>query len=731
MAEPGIGTVKSADEKMLQLSYQELIEQMCQVSKQYSLSLADLCQRDIVLNFICEKCGLDKATIPSSTLSDLKQTVTTFLSHFTKRYTSPKISRKIDRIFSDKWSKSVLKLPDSMNSLLSQESSKNVSSGNSEKQSNQSNAEEKTKFGRGRKRKSFEDRGLRSQFQESSELRGQYSPGLIHLASQQNLRIEGKKDAAFVVKRISSETGRTAQFARAAILARDDSASKPFLRKTPEEALFFLLTNNLTKEQYTNMKQACRESGADIWPAYSYVQGAKSGLEPDLIFVEENQAVAPLQDLLNHTVKRLIHSNPNLLKNMESIAESKNNFLETTLYYKIGFDSSGSHTVSQQTNSEGDHQEIKSIMASQMAPIKLVTFIDDEEISLLDYPGQNSPHSCRPLRLSFEKENSETIKKEFERLQKEMDQLQNFLISENPRISVSFSGLFTSIDGKVLCSITGAKTTECPICHKSGKELAKNDGPFEVESTSFLNYGASPLHFGLRAFSTLLKIGYKQDFKQHRVTKENSSKFEERKLLVKKAFKRELNLIVDSGSDPGKTLSGNVARKAFENPVVFAQIIGVSPMLVSNLDVIWRTKYQINGKEFEVFCKQTLSIYMSEVGWYNIPPTIHKILVHGRDIVDACPVALGLTSEECSEANNKFIRKFLLQHTRKTSHLDKMNDLFHRLMAVSDPCLLSKSFKEKSKKSKQFTPEMKKLLQIPEQDICHSSSEEEVESESD
>jgi hypothetical protein len=339
------------------------------------------------------------------------------------------------------------------------------------------------------------------------------------------------------------------------------------------------------------------------------------------------------------------------------------------------------------------------------------------------------------LRLAFEKENNETIQIEYQRLQKEMDQLQNYLISENPRISVSFSGLFTLIDGKVLCSITGAKTTECPFCHKSGKELAKNEGPFEVESTRFLEYGASPLHFGLRAFSALLKMGYKQDFKQHRVTKEHSAKFEARKLIVKEAFKRELNLIVDSGSDPGKTLSGNVARKAFANPIVFAQIIGVSPMLVSNLDVIWRTmasSYQINGREFEEFCKQTLDIYLSEVGWFNIPPTIHKILVHGRAIVDACPVALGLTSEESSEANNKFIRKFLLQHTRKTSHLDTMTDLFHRLMAVSDPCLLSKSLKENKKKSRQFTPEMKELLQIPETDIYDSSSDDqEIESEND
>jgi hypothetical protein len=366
---------------------------------------------------------------------------------------------------------------------------------------------------RGRKRKTFEEKKSRSQMQESKDLRDKHSPGLIHMASQQNLKISGKKDAAFVVKRISSETGRTAKFARAAILSKN--GVRPFKKKTPEEALFFLLTNNLTKDQYTNMKQACKKSGADIWPGYSYVQGAKAGLEPDEIEIKENVAQVPLQEVLNHTVKRIFQCCTSLEQEMEEIAETNGNKLEVTLYYKLGFDSSGSHTITQQTNSEGDHREVKSIMASQMCPIKLSAFVDDEEITLFDYPGTNSPHSCRPLRLSFEKENKETIEQEFQRLKKEMDELENFIVCESPSVQIKFSGLFTMIDGKVLCAITGSKTTECPLCHESGAELAKNEGSFEVKSSEFLNYGASPLHFGLRAFRTLLNIGYKQDFKTH------------------------------------------------------------------------------------------------------------------------------------------------------------------------------------------------------------------------
>ena len=315
-----------------------------------------------------------------------------------------------------------------------------------------------------------------------------------------------------------------------------------------------------------------------------------------------------------------------------------------------------------------------------------------------------------------------------------MDELREILISENPRITLSFSGLFTLIDGKVLCAVTGAKTMQCPLCHKNGPELAKNEDPFEVTSDQFLTYGASILHFGLRAFSTLLQIGYKQDFKSHRVTKEHSAKYEARKVKVKEDFKRDLQLIVDSSSGPGNTLSGNVARKAFENPVIFGRIIGVSPMLISNIFVIWRTlasHSKINTEKFGNFCKETLEIYISEVGWFNISPTIHKILVHGRHIVEACPVPIGWTSEECSESNNKFIRKYLSHHTRKTSHSDTMSDLFHRLLQVSDPCLLKKSGQAKTKVTRNLTPEMRDLLILSEGDVSNTNNDIEFETHSE
>ena len=78
-------------------------------------------------------------------------------------------------------------------------------------------------------------------------------------------------------------------------------------RKTPEEALAFLLSNDLTKDQYCSMKRACAESNANIWPNYNLVLKAKKACRPPDIKLEEKTAEVPLQSLLNHTVARILH----------------------------------------------------------------------------------------------------------------------------------------------------------------------------------------------------------------------------------------------------------------------------------------------------------------------------------------------------------------------------------------------------------------------------------------
>ena len=146
---------------------------------------------------------------------------------------------------------------------------------------------------------------------------------------------------------------------------------------------------------------------------------------------------------------------------------------------------------------------------------------------------------------------------------------------------------------------------------------------------------------------------------------------EERTIAVKQAFEREMGLIVDRRREGGfgNTNTGNVVRKAFANAEKTAAICGVPTMLVSNLDVIRRTLASgnaTNPEKFGELCNETLEHYMECCKWYDIPPSLHRVLVHGEDIIKFTPLPVGLTSEEGSESNTKFARKYHINHTRKS-----------------------------------------------------------------
>jgi len=71
---------------------------------------------------------------------------------------------------------------------------------------------------------------------------------------------------------------------------------------------------------------------------------------------------------------------------------------------------------------------------------------------------------------------------------------------------------------------------------------------------------------------------------------------------------------------------------------------------------------------------------------YNIPPTLHKVLVHGKDLIDHCPLPIGLTNEEAGEGNNKILRRVRLYHSRCQFHRPNksMNELENRIIWMTN-----------------------------------------------
>lgn len=93
-----------------------------------------------------------------------------------------------------------------------------------------------------------------------------------------------------------------------------------------------------------------------------------------------------------------------------------------------------------------------------------------------------------------------------------------------------------------------------------------------------------------------------------------------------------------------------------------------------------------------------------------MPPTVHKILIHGSSIVKSFNVPMGYFFEEPQEANNKIFRRARLTNCRMTDRISTNNDIIHHLMISSDPLINSMRIKEK-RRTKELSAVAESLLQ--------------------
>lgn len=83
-----------------------------------------------------------------------------------------------------------------------------------------------------------------------------------------------------------------------------------------------------------------------------------------------------------------------------------------------------------------------------------------------------------------------------------------------------------------------------------------------------------------------------------------------------------------------------------------------------------------------------------------MPPSVHKILIHGPSVIKESILPVGQLSEEVLEASHKVCKKFRQRHARKMSRVATNEDVFMRWLLYSDPKIsLSGDIPTKSKKS--------------------------------
>lgn len=134
-----------------------------------------------------------------------------------------------------------------------------------------------------------------------------------------------------------------------------------------------------------------------------------------------------------------------------------------------------------------------------------------------------------------------------------------------------------------------------------------------------------------------------------------------------------------------------MAREFFRDPKLAAECTGVNGVLIGRfhtiLQVITCSTQPKDMTKFRSYTIDTYKMCIDLYEWYPIPPSVHKILIHGADIMETFQLPLGWYSEEALECNNKYFRKARSDHSRMLNRTKTNEDTFKHLLLSSDPYL--------------------------------------------
>ena len=132
-------------------------------------------------------------------------------------------------------------------------------------------------------------------------------------------------------------------------------------------------------------------------------------------------------------------------------------------------------------------------------------------------------------------------------------------------------------------------------------------------------------------------------------------------------------------------------------------------MFYTVLQVI-SSPYRIDIEKFQLYTQETAKYFVTHYGWYYMPASVHKLLIHGAEIIKHALLPIGQLSEEAQETKHKDFKKFRNNNTRKCSRQASNEDTFHRLLLTSDPYISSLRIKSYDKKVKNLDPEAADLI---------------------
>lgn len=132
----------------------------------------------------------------------------------------------------------------------------------------------------------------------------------------------------------------------------------------------------------------------------------------------------------------------------------------------------------------------------------------------------------------------------------------------------------------------------------------------------------------------------------------------------------------------------------FSFPALSSRITGIDQNLIYRFSVILKalnSNFKINSSSFHKYAFETAQLYVQLYEWYPMPATVHKILLHGKYIIDNFLLPIGQLGEDAQESRHKEVKYYREHNTRKMSRKATNEDLFNILLISSDPLISSLS----------------------------------------
>ena len=539
---------------------------------------------------------------------------------------------------------------------------------------------EPTASRRGRKPVAFDNSSNKTKKRRVSCLIESHSSNELFFAANKKFRDESVVIAAKNVLNISNT----------------DKATK----YSADEALALIIDASLTKASYQLIRSGALEKEYNIYPAYNDVRDAKLKCYPANITVEDYSASVPLKDLMTHTLQRICAVQEPVLRHL--ILNDK--AIKTmTLTCKAGFDGATGQSIYKQVLSEPDiNRDLKreeSLFITCLVPLDLTGFNNsNEKVPIWRNQKSSSTAYCRPIRFAYKMESKGSVIEEDQYIKSEIESLGMILLEVcGSSIEVNCIIELTMIDGKVQ-TILSKKNNSYQCCSVCGVS-PKNMNSLDILNIDYTNrefkYGLSSLHAWIRFFEMLLHIAYKKETRKWQArSKEHKEKASEAKQKIQTDFMNKMGLVVDFPKSGGSGTSndGNTSRRAFAVYEQTAEILGIDQNLIFRFYIILVTLssgYEIDCLKFKDYCFDTFRLYVSLYPWYYMAQSVHKVLIHGHDIIKSLTLPIGLMSEEAQEAGNKDFKSYRENFSRKTSRKATNTDLINRLLVSSDPVISS------------------------------------------